>query len=77
LGLGFKVGPPTATFYVWFRVPKKYTSTKFSMLLLDKAGIVATPGSGFGKAGEGYIRMALTVPNQRIMEAVGRMEKLI
>lgn len=77
LGLGFKVSPPAATFYVWFRVPKKYTSTQFSMLLLEKAGIVATPGSGFGKSGEGYIRMALTVPKNRIMEAIGRMEKLL
>ncbi len=77
LGLGFKVDPPKATFYVWIPTPKKYTSAKFTSLLLEKAGIVTTPGSGFGKAGEGYIRMALTVPNDRIIEAVNRMEKLL
>ena len=47
------------------------------MQLLDRAGIVTTPGSGFGKSGQGYIRMALTVPNERLMEAVGRMERLL
>ncbi|HSG06672.1 MAG TPA: aminotransferase class I/II-fold pyridoxal phosphate-dependent enzyme, partial [Nitrospiria bacterium] len=77
LGLGFDVAPPKATFYVWIPTPKKFTSSKFTTFLLDKAGIVTTPGSGFGKAGEGYIRMALTVSKDRIMEAVNRMEKLL
>jgi len=77
LGLGLSVEPPKATFYVWVGVPKGFTAMKFTMHLLDRAGIVTTPGSGFGKSGQGYIRMALTVPNERLMEAVGRMERLL
>jgi LL-diaminopimelate aminotransferase len=77
LGLGLSVDPPKATFYVWVGVPKGFTAMKFTMHLLDRAGIVTTPGSGFGKSGQGYIRMALTVPNERLMEAVGRMERLL
>jgi len=77
LGLGLKVDPPKATFYVWVGVPKGFTAMKFTMHLLDRAGIVTTPGSGFGKCGEGYIRMAMTVSNDRLMEAVGRMERLL
>jgi LL-diaminopimelate aminotransferase len=77
LGLGLKVEPPRATFYVWVGVPKGFTAMKFTMHLLDRAGIVTTPGSGFGKSGQGYIRMALTVPNDRLMEAVSRMERLL
>lgn len=77
LGLGLPVEPPKATFYVWVGVPKGFTGMKFTIHLLEKAGIVTTPGSGFGKAGEGYIRMALTVPNDRLMEAVSRMERLL
>ena len=77
LGLGLSVEPPRATFYVWVGVPKGFTAMKFTMHLLDRAGIVTTPGSGFGKSGQGYIRMALTVPNERLMEAVGRMERLL
>jgi LL-diaminopimelate aminotransferase len=77
LGLGLSVDPPKATFYVWVSVPKGFTAMKFTMHLLDRAGIVTTPGSGFGKSGQGYIRMALTVPNERLMEAVGRMERLL
>jgi LL-diaminopimelate aminotransferase len=77
LGLGLSVDPPKATFYVWVGVPKGFTAMKFTMHLLDRAGIVTTPGSGFGKSGQGYIRMALTVPNDRLMEAVGRMERLL
>ncbi len=73
-GLGFEVKPPKATFYVWTRV--KGSSLDFSRMLLEKAGIVATPGVGFGEYGEGYIRFALTQPVDRINEAVERMRKL-
>jgi LL-diaminopimelate aminotransferase len=67
---------PKATFYVWCPVPEGTTSTGFAMTLLKEAGIVTTPGNGFGEPGEGYIRMALTVPEERIKEAVERMKKL-
>jgi LL-diaminopimelate aminotransferase len=72
--LGFEVKPPKATFYVWTRV--KGSSLDFSRMLLEKAGIVATPGVGFGEYGEGYIRFALTQSVDRINEAVERMRKL-
>lgn len=72
--LGLDVKPPRATFYVWARVRGK--SLDFTKMLLEKAGIVATPGVGFGEYGEGYIRFALTQSVERINEAVERMRKL-
>ncbi|MGP8337213.1 MAG: aminotransferase class I/II-fold pyridoxal phosphate-dependent enzyme, partial [Methanosarcinaceae archaeon] len=74
--LGLDVKPPKATFYVWAPVPSGYDSMGFSKFLLEDAGIVATPGVGFGDYGEGYIRFALTQSIERINEAVERMEKL-
>jgi len=71
--LGINAIAPKATFYVWFEVPSGYTSASFAGLLLEKAGIVATPGNGFGDPGEGYVRMALTVSKERIAEAVNRI----
>jgi LL-diaminopimelate aminotransferase len=67
---------PKATFYVWCPTPQGYRSRDFTSLLLSEAGIVTTPGSGFGDPGEGYVRMALTVPRERIREAVERICKL-
>lgn len=67
---------PRATFYVWCPTPPGFTSKEFTSLLLREAGIVTTPGSGFGEPGEGYVRMALTVPKERIREAVERIGKL-
>ncbi|MBU3968224.1 MAG: LL-diaminopimelate aminotransferase [Euryarchaeota archaeon] len=72
--LGMDVKPPKATFYVWVKVKGK--SLDFTKMLLEKSGIVATPGVGFGEYGEGYIRFALTQSVERINEAVGRMRKL-
>jgi len=74
--LGWQVKAPKATFYAWIKIPNKNNSIEFSSLLLDKANIVVTPGVGFGKYGEGYIRMALTVSKERITEAVGRLKKI-
>ena len=68
---------PKATFYVWMPVPSGHTSQGFSSLLMERAGIVVTPGNGFGAPGEGYIRMALTVPTDRLKEAVARLEKVL
>ena len=74
--LGISAESPKATFYVWFEVPSGYTSSSFASLLLDKAGIMATPGNGFGAPGEGYVRMALTVSKERLVEAVERMSEI-
>jgi len=73
--LGLDVDTPPAAFYVWIAAPKGYTSTAFTAHLLEKAGIVTTPGNGFGAAGEGYIRMTLTTPKERLAEVVERIKK--
>jgi len=75
--LGWQVRPPRATFYVWIKIPPKTDSIKFSALLLEKANIVVTPGVGFGKYGEGYIRMALTVSKEEIQEAIRRLKRIL
>ena len=74
--IGWSVDKPKATFYVWAPVPDGSSSLQFSMRLLD-AGIVATPGIGFGDHGEGYIRFALTVPVSTIEEAVTRLQEVL
>ncbi|MFA7152742.1 MAG: LL-diaminopimelate aminotransferase, partial [Methanoregulaceae archaeon] len=71
LDLGFSVKPPKATFYVWMAVDD---CMKFATRMLDEAGIVVTPGIGFGTAGEGYVRFALTRSTERIREALDRMK---
>lgn len=71
--LGFAVDKPQATFYVWIGVPREHTSASFASALLSDVGIVMTPGTGFGRSGEGYIRAALTVDVSRIKEAVERI----
>lgn len=74
--LGWQAEIPKATFYVWIKVPRGQDSIKFSALLLEKTDIVVTPGVGFGKYGEGYIRMALTVNRERIKEALERLKQI-
>ncbi|MGZ3605857.1 MAG: aminotransferase class I/II-fold pyridoxal phosphate-dependent enzyme, partial [Thermodesulfobacteriota bacterium] len=71
--LGLELDQPKATFYLWIQVPKGYTSGQFATVLLEQAGIVATPGNGFGEDGEGFIRMALTVDEKRLNEALERL----
>lgn len=72
--MGFEVEKPKATFYVWCRVGG--SSMEFVKRMLNEAGIVATPGIGFGKHGEGYVRFALTRSKEVIAEAIKRLEKL-
>ena len=74
--IGLEVDRPKATFYLWIQIPGGYTSAQFATLLIEQAGIVATPGNGFGEAGEGYIRMALTVDEKRLKEAIERLKKI-
>jgi LL-diaminopimelate aminotransferase len=74
--LGWQARLNKATFYLWIKLPKKSDSIKFAANILEKANVVVTPGVGFGKYGEGYIRMALTVPEERINEALMRLKKL-
>jgi len=74
--IGLVVDRPKATFYLWIQVPKGYSSAQFAALLLEKGGIVATPGNGFGEEGEGYIRMAITVDEKRLKEAIERLKRI-
>ena len=74
--LGWEVPSPNATFYVWVPCPKGYTSTELCGRLLDEANVVTTPGLGFGRTADGYIRAALTVETPRLIEAVDRIGKL-
>ena len=73
---GWKLNNPGATFYVWANCPEGYSSTGCSGKLLNEAAVVATPGVGLGKHGEGYVRFALTVDRKRMKEAVERIKKV-
>jgi LL-diaminopimelate aminotransferase len=74
--MGFSVAAPQASFYAWVPVPRGFTSSSFCVELLVKAGVVVTPGNGFGAAGEGFVRAAFTVGVDRIREAVDRIRRL-
>jgi LL-diaminopimelate aminotransferase len=73
---GLDVFPDAGTFYVWARCPKGYDSKAFTRALLDRAGVVVTPGSGFGAAGEGWFRISLTTGEDRLREAAQRIRDL-
>jgi LL-diaminopimelate aminotransferase len=75
-GIGWDVPTPEATFYVWIPCPKGYTSTELCARILDEADVVTTPGLGFGRTADGYIRAALTVDTPRLLQAVERIGKL-
>lgn len=74
--LGLRVRNPEATFYVWAACPDGCDSMSFVTRLLEEVDVVTIPGIGFGKAGEGYFRMALTVGTDRIREAIERLAKV-
>ncbi|MEN8208453.1 MAG: aminotransferase class I/II-fold pyridoxal phosphate-dependent enzyme, partial [Candidatus Fermentibacteria bacterium] len=73
--LDWDVCESPGTFYVWVRLPKGTQSMRFARKLITHTGIVVTPGSGFGTYGEGYIRFALTIPEESIYQAIGRLEQ--
>jgi LL-diaminopimelate aminotransferase len=75
-GLGLRLTPPKASLYVWARVPDGETSTAYATRLLDEAAVVVTPGIGYGPSGEGYVRLSLTLPDERLEEGVRRLEAL-
>jgi len=73
--VGMQVPKPKATIYMWIPVPEGYTSASFSEHVLEQAAVVVTPGAGYGPAGEGFVRLSLTTPDDRIAEAVERIER--
>ncbi|MCM8784177.1 MAG: LL-diaminopimelate aminotransferase [Candidatus Omnitrophica bacterium] len=76
--IGWEIKKPLATFYIWAPLPKPhYSSIKFAKLILEEANVVVTPGVGFGKAGEGFVRFSLTNSVERISEAIERIKKVL
>jgi LL-diaminopimelate aminotransferase len=72
--LGIEASRPRATLYVWARVPREWTSESFARALLDESGVAVGPGTFFGSAGEGYIRISVTAPTARVKEAAARIQ---
>lgn len=71
--IGLKVQPPRASLYVWAKLPSEYTSAEFCAILLEEKGIVVTPGAGYGKYGEGYVRLSLTIPDGDMERGLARL----
>ena len=75
--VGVDVRPPHATIYVWAPVPKGYeSSTAYAEHVLEEAAVVVTPGAVYGPAGEGWFRISLTTPDDRLLDAVRRLGAL-
>nr|WP_106783355.1 pyridoxal phosphate-dependent aminotransferase [Lysinibacillus timonensis] len=74
--IGWDVNAPKGSFFAWLKVPEGFTSQEFADLLLNKANVAVAAGNGFGEYGEGYIRVGLLVSEERLKEAIARVEKL-
>lgn len=74
--LGWRLQAPRATFYVWAPVPDGTDSWSFTCRLLEQTGVLVTPGVGFGPCGEGYIRVALTVSEERLGQVIARLREV-
>ncbi|MBE0476734.1 MAG: LL-diaminopimelate aminotransferase [Coriobacteriia bacterium] len=72
--IGLRAQTPKGTIYVWARVPEGHTSTSFAELVLEEANVIVAAGSAYGPSGEGYIRISLTTPDDRLEEAIRRIE---
>ncbi len=73
VSVGVNAPKPKGTIYMWIPIPEGYTSAGFSEHVLEQAAVVVTPGTGYGPAGEGFVRLSLTTPDDRIAEAVERI----
>jgi LL-diaminopimelate aminotransferase len=71
--IGLKVFVPKASLYVWARVPEGYNSVDFTSELLDQIGVAVTPGTGYGRGGEGYIRLSLTIPDVSLVKGLSKL----
>jgi len=71
--MGLQVRPPQASLYVWAKVPDGYTSLEFTDDLLEKVGVVVTPGIGYGKNGEGYVRLSMTLADASLVKGLSRL----
>ena len=77
VAIGLEVHPPRGAIYVWARVPPGDTSASFTERVLEEAAVVISPGAAYGPSGEGFVRMSLTVPDDRLGEAAERIAGLI
>jgi len=71
--IGVEVTPPRGTIYIWAPVPEGHTSASYCELVLEESGVVLSPGAAYGPNGEGFFRISLTVPDERLTEAVERL----
>jgi LL-diaminopimelate aminotransferase len=71
--IGLEVKTPQASLYVWAKVPEGYNSVDFTADLLDQVNVAVTPGTGYGKGGEGYVRLSLTVPDAALVKGLSRL----
>jgi LL-diaminopimelate aminotransferase len=71
--IGLEAKPPKAGLYIWAKVPQGYTSIDFATDLLEKVGVVVTPGVGYGHSGEGYVRLSLTIPEAQLINGLSRL----
>jgi LL-diaminopimelate aminotransferase len=75
--IGLRVDPPKGAIYVWARVPDGETSASFTEKVIEEAAVVISPGAAYGPSGEGFVRMSLTVPDERLNEAADRIATLV
>jgi LL-diaminopimelate aminotransferase len=77
--VGMRVSRPRATLYAWARIPDAaaWTSEAFALALLERTGVAVAPGSFFGSAGEGYVRLSVTAPTARVREAMTRIRRFV
>jgi LL-diaminopimelate aminotransferase len=71
--IGVEAQPPKASLYIWARVPEGYTSVGFATELLETVGVVVIPGTGYGRNGEGYVRLSLTIPDAALVKGLSRL----
>jgi LL-diaminopimelate aminotransferase len=71
--IGVDVTPPKGSIYIWAPVPEGHTSASYAELVLEESAVVVSPGGAFGQSGEGFFRISLTVPDERLTEAVERL----
>jgi LL-diaminopimelate aminotransferase len=72
-GIGLEVAPPKASLYIWAKVPEGYNSVELAADLLDTVGVAVTPGVGYGRSGEGYVRLSLTIPDASLVKGLSRL----
>jgi LL-diaminopimelate aminotransferase len=72
---GLQIEPPLGSIYVWLPTPEGTSAVGFAAELLDEAAVVVAPGTGYGEQGEGYVRISLSVPDDRLQEAMGRIRE--